>query len=64
MNNEVEIVLLPDGTVRYPRINADINADILGIMETVAPEQKKQIQEFLNGSVSVDRIFGDEPLCG
>lgn len=64
MSEEIEIDLLPDGTVRYPRINEDINVDILEIMESIAPDQKAQIQEFLNGSMPVEKIFGNEPLCG
>ncbi len=66
MIDGIELDVLPTGELRFCRCSPDINQELLdflnGLLED--PSKTKQLEEFFSGSISMEKLIGDEPLCG
>lgn len=61
---EIELDIMPDGTIRFCRRDPQTNERIHEIISALAPSQSQNVREFLDCSQDIVPLFGDEPLCG
>jgi hypothetical protein len=60
----VEISILPNGDIRFCRLDPETNKATFELLSEVSPERAEEIRRFLDGANSIEHIFGNEPLCG
>ena len=60
----VEIDILPNGDIRFNRLDPETNQVLFELLSEVSPERAEEIRRFLDGANNIEHIFGDEPLCG
>ena len=62
---EFEIDLLPSGYVKFCRSDQKTNSLILCFLDDILTQKQfKEIKEFLDGSLQIELLVGDEQLCG
>jgi hypothetical protein len=61
---EIEIDILPNGTLRFIRYDADSNKHMLEILQALSSEDMSEVKIFLDGSDKIKNILGGEILCG
>jgi hypothetical protein len=61
---EVELELLPDGTVRFSRDNNAGNNFVKDIIIDLSPSKSKEIIDFIDGAKDIEKILGENIMCG
>jgi hypothetical protein len=61
---QIEIDILPNGTLRFIRYDADSNKHMLEILQALSSEDMSEVKIFLDGSDKIKNILGGEILCG
>lgn len=61
---DIDVELLADGTVRFARWDKERNACTYEIVSDLVPSKKEEIKEFLEGSEEIERVLGNDVLCG
>ena len=65
--SDIELDILPTGEVRFSRNGDKISREMLfEILENMIddPEELRNIKEFLDGADDIEKILGDDILCG
>jgi len=64
IEKEFELELLPTGEVRFKRYDQGINEYIVYLLQGVNVSNIEDLQKFLESSVLITKIFGQEIYCG
>jgi len=63
--DEIEVEILETGEIRFARGTPEQNERLLALLQEISADIDKQgIKEFLDGSKSIERVFGDTNFCG
>jgi hypothetical protein len=64
--NDLELTVTPAGELLFCRCDPETNDALLEILSDLLDDELTldSIREFFAGSENIERILGDEPLCG